>query len=137
MVVGTGYFDVFERDFYSAIYAAYYGPEIQSMELLPDCFEAEERSSYETPEVLHLVSGRDLFGMVCLANKVPEISITNNEKLTSFRSFHSGLCQSITDLNVHKNAKRSDDFETHRGHSSKTSSIVSDASHQNSIWVGP
>ncbi|KAG5069946.1 hypothetical protein JHK85_002323 [Glycine max] len=90
-------------------------------------YEAEERSSYETPEVLHLVSGRDLFGMVCLANRVPEISITNNEKLTSFRSFHSGLCQSITHLNVHRNAERSDDFETHQGHSSKTSSIVSDA----------
>ena len=28
MVVGTGYFDVFQRDFYSAIHAAYYGPEI-------------------------------------------------------------------------------------------------------------
>ena len=36
MVVGTGYFDVFERDFYSAIHATYYGPKIQSMELLPD-----------------------------------------------------------------------------------------------------
>ncbi|KAG4988747.1 hypothetical protein JHK82_031081 [Glycine max] len=127
MVVGTGYFDVFERDFYSAIHAAYYGPKVQSTKLLPDFFEAEERSFYETLEVLHLVSERDLFGMVCLANKVPEISITNNEKLTSFRSFHSGLCQSITNLNIHKNAKRLDDFETHQGHSSKTSSIVSDA----------
>ncbi|KAL2951760.1 hypothetical protein AAZX31_19G071600 [Glycine max] len=34
-VVGTGYFDVFER-FYSTIHAAYYGPKIQSMELLLD-----------------------------------------------------------------------------------------------------
>ncbi|CAJ1929383.1 unnamed protein product [Sphenostylis stenocarpa] len=129
VVDGTGYFDVLERDFYSAIHAAYYGPEIDSMpmELLPDCFEAEERSSYDTPEVLHLVSGRDLFGMVCLANKVPEISTTNNEKLTSFRSFHSDLSQSITNMNVHRNAERSDDFETYEGLSSKTSSIVSDA----------
>ncbi|XP_027359928.1 uncharacterized protein LOC113868497 [Abrus precatorius] len=128
VVVGTGYFDVLERDFYSAIHAAYYGPEIDSvpMELLPDCFEAEERSSYETPEVLHLVSGRDLFGMVCLVNKVPEISTTNNEKITAFRSFHSGLCQSLTNVNVH-NAERPDDFETDQVHSSKTSSIVSDA----------
>ncbi|KAH1256102.1 hypothetical protein HKD37_03G006284 [Glycine soja] len=36
MVVGSGYSDVFGRDFYSAIHAAYYGPKIQSMELLPD-----------------------------------------------------------------------------------------------------
>ncbi|KAG5053680.1 hypothetical protein JHK85_006190 [Glycine max] len=36
MVVGSGYFDVFGRDFYLAIHAAYYGPKIQSMELLPD-----------------------------------------------------------------------------------------------------
>ena len=36
MVVGSGYFIVFERDFYSIIHAAYYGPKIQSMELLPD-----------------------------------------------------------------------------------------------------
>ena len=33
MVVGSGYSDVFER-FYSTIHAAYYGPKIQSMELL-------------------------------------------------------------------------------------------------------
>lgn len=129
VVVGTGYFDVLERDFYSAIHAAYYGPEIDSipMELLPDCFEAEERSSYETPEVLHLVSGRDLFGMVCLVNMIPEISYTENEKLTSYRSFHSGLCQSITDVNAHRNMERPDDFGTEQGHSSKISSNVSDA----------
>lgn len=127
VVVGTGYFDVLERDFYSAIHAAYYGPDIDSlpMELLPDCFEAEERSSYETPEVLHLVSGRDLFGMVCLVNKNPEISSANNEKLTSFRSFHSGLCQSIS--NIHWNAERLEDFGTHQAHTSKISSNVSDA----------
>ncbi|KAK7406479.1 hypothetical protein VNO78_08106 [Psophocarpus tetragonolobus] len=129
VVVGTGYFDVLERDFYSAIHAAYYGPEIYSMpmELLPDCFEAEERSCCETPEVLHLVSGRDLFGMVCLANMVPEISTTNNEKLTSFRSFHSGLYQSMTNVNIHRSVERSDNFQTHPSQCSNTSSVVSDA----------
>ncbi|BAU00269.1 hypothetical protein VIGAN_10184800 [Vigna angularis var. angularis] len=129
VVDGTGYFDVLERDFYSAIHAAYYGPEIDSMpmEFLPDCFEAEERSSYETPEVLHLVSGRDLFGMVCLANKVPEISTISNEMLASFRSFHSGPCQSVTNVNDYRKAERSDDFEAYQGLGSKTSSIVSDA----------
>lgn len=129
VVVGTGYFDVLERDFYSAIHAAYYGPEIDSipMEFLPDCFEAEERSSCETPEVLHLVSGRDLFGMVCLVNKIPEISSTENEKLTSYRSFHSGLCQSVMDVNTSRNVERPDDFGTQQSRSSKISNNVSDA----------
>uniref|UniRef100_A0A5B7CGR1 J domain-containing protein n=1 Tax=Davidia involucrata TaxID=16924 RepID=A0A5B7CGR1_DAVIN len=100
VVVGSDYFDVLERDFYSAIHAAYYGPVIESMDLLPDCFEAEERSMYGTPEVLHLVSGRDLFGMVCVADKIPEISESYNEKLTSFTSGGSGLCQSIDNVSA-------------------------------------
>ncbi|KAJ0041394.1 hypothetical protein Pint_27939 [Pistacia integerrima] len=82
VIAGTGYFDVLQADFYSAIHAAYYGPLIESMDLLPDRFEAEERSVYETPEVLHLVSGRDLFGMVCLANNNLRLSFACNEKLT-------------------------------------------------------
>jgi hypothetical protein len=129
VVVGTGYFDVLERDFYSAIHAAYYGPEIDSipMEFLPDCFEAEERSSYETPEVLHLVSGRDLFGIVCLVNKISEIPSTENEKLTSYRPFHSGLCQSLTDVDTCRNVESPDNFVTQQSRSSKISNNVSDA----------
>lgn len=80
---GTGYFDILERDFYSAMHAAYYGPEIEFMDLLPDRFEADERSMHTTSEVLHLVSGRDLFGMVCLANKYHELPDAYTEKLTS------------------------------------------------------
>ncbi|KAL0332304.1 UNVERIFIED_CONTAM: Chaperone protein DnaJ [Sesamum calycinum] len=49
----------------------------------PNCFEAEERSTHTTSEVLHLVSGRDLFGMVCLANKYHELSHGYTGKLTS------------------------------------------------------
>ncbi|KAK2967671.1 hypothetical protein RJ640_030542 [Escallonia rubra] len=94
VVVGSGYFDVLERDFYSAIHAAYYGPEIESLDLLPNCFEAEERSAYDTPEVLHFVSGRDLFGMVCISDKVPQLSHTYPEKLTSFASGGSRFCKS-------------------------------------------
>lgn len=94
VVVGTGYFDVLERDFYSAIHQAYYGPEIESTDFLPDRFEAEERSVYENPEVLHLVSGRDLFGMVCVANKNPELSFCSNLKLNSSLSVDMGICQS-------------------------------------------
>ncbi|KAI3665666.1 hypothetical protein L6452_44296 [Arctium lappa] len=86
MVDGTGYFDILENDFYSAIHAAYYGPLIQSMDFLPDCFEADERSVPGTLEVLHLVSGRDLFGKVCIAKKVPELSHAFNEQLPSHQS---------------------------------------------------
>ncbi|KAI4387227.1 hypothetical protein MLD38_005072 [Melastoma candidum] len=87
-VNGTGYFDLLERDFHSAIYKAYYGPVIESLDLLPDSFEAEERSFPGTSEVLHLVSGRDLFGMVCLADKVVELS-----KLMSSRFMGSEVHQ--------------------------------------------
>ncbi|XP_042509455.1 uncharacterized protein LOC122085080 [Macadamia integrifolia] len=93
VVVGSGYFDILEREFYSAIHAAYYGPVIESMDLLPGCFEAEERSDYGTPEVLHLVSGRDLFGVVYLLDKVPELSYAHSEKLDSFMSMLSGMSQ--------------------------------------------
>ncbi|XP_042025359.1 uncharacterized protein LOC121772358 [Salvia splendens] len=80
---GSGYFDLLERDFYAAVHAAFYGPEIDSMDLLPDRFEADERSACTTSEVLHLVTGRDLFGMVCLAKRHRELSDARTEKLAS------------------------------------------------------
>ncbi|XP_028087733.1 uncharacterized protein LOC114288427 isoform X2 [Camellia sinensis] len=82
-------------------------------DLLPDCFEAEERSAFETPEVLHLVSGRDLFGMISLADKVPELSQSYNEKLSSFASRGSGLCQAIENISRQTNSG-SDDIGIHR-----------------------
>lgn len=112
VVVGTGYFDVLERDFYSAIHAAYYGPEIESMDFLPDCFEAEERSVFETPEVLHLVSGRDLFGMVCLVNKFPELSFCSNKKLHSSTSM--GICESGDNVSISVNFNGVSDVENSR-----------------------
>ncbi|CAH8317515.1 unnamed protein product [Eruca vesicaria subsp. sativa] len=84
---GTGYLDELEEDFYSAVRAAYFGPDVESVELLPDCFEAEERSVYDTREVLHLVSGRDLFGMVCLVDKFLELSSACSKKLALSSSF--------------------------------------------------
>ncbi|POO00758.1 Terminal organelle assembly protein [Trema orientale] len=111
VVVGTGYFDVLERDFYSAIHAAYYGPEIESMDFLPDCFEAEERSVFETQEVLHLVSGRDLFGMVCLVNKFPELSFSGKKKLHSSTSFDMGICQSGENVSISMKFDGTGDFE--------------------------
>ncbi|KAI3441022.1 J domain-containing protein [Psidium guajava] len=90
VVTGTGYFDILEGDFYSAIRAAYYGPWIDSLDLLPDRFEAEERSFHENLEVLHLVSGRYLFGMVCLVNKIPELASALHDKLNYYQSVGRG-----------------------------------------------
>ncbi|KAL5706888.1 hypothetical protein ACHQM5_024997 [Ranunculus cassubicifolius] len=104
VVSGSGYFDEIERDFYSAIHAAYYGPVVETMDLLPDCFEAEERSTGGIAEVLHLVSGRDLFGFVCLVNKHPELPHPCYERLTSFTSDESGLCQSVKDTSTNINS---------------------------------
>ncbi|KAJ4880208.1 Chaperone DnaJ-domain superfamily protein [Raphanus sativus] len=88
---GTGeYLDELEEDFYSAVRAAYFGPDVESVELLPDCFEAEERSVYDTREVLHLVSGRDLFGMVCLVDNFLELSSACSKKLALSSSSFMG-----------------------------------------------
>ncbi|BAS86514.1 Os03g0761700, partial [Oryza sativa Japonica Group] len=43
VATGSGYFDKLESELYTAIHAAYYGPDVRSVDLLPDCFEAEER----------------------------------------------------------------------------------------------
>ncbi|XP_078430324.1 chaperone DnaJ-domain superfamily protein isoform X2 [Wolffia australiana] len=90
---GTGYWGELESELYSAIRAAYYGPGIDSAALLPDCFEAEERSVEQTPEVLHLVSGRNLLGIVYIADGAPRLSQGDVGKLkasslTSFQSSH-------------------------------------------------
>lgn len=101
LVTGSGYLDELERDFYSGIHAAYYGPLVESMDLLPDCFEAEERSSFGTPEVLHLVSGRDLFGIIRLAGKVPELSSFYHKKLPSYY-------QTLGDTNMETESLKAD-----------------------------
>ncbi|XP_068657236.1 uncharacterized protein [Aristolochia californica] len=94
IVVGSSYLDRLESEFYSAINAAYYGPFIESWDLLPDCFEAEERSTFCTPEVLHLVSGRDLFGIVNIVERVPQISEPASDKLSSFSCQSGSLVMS-------------------------------------------
>lgn len=127
VVVGTGYFDVLEADFYSAIHAAYYGPVIESMDLLPDRFEAEERSAYETPEVLHLVSGRDLFGMVCLVNKIPRLSAACTKKLDCFTSVGLGICRSIENAGIFVNSNVVDIVGISQMHSRNIVSHTSDA----------
>lgn len=111
VIVGTGYFDVLQADFYSAVHAAYYGPVIESMDLLPDCFEAEERSVYETPEVLHLVSGRDLFGMVCLVNDIPRLSFVCNDKLVPSTFDYFGTCQPMENASSSVNSNIINDVQ--------------------------
>ncbi|XP_072952529.1 uncharacterized protein [Typha angustifolia] len=93
VATGSSYFDKLENELYSAIRAAYYGPLIESMDFLPDCFEAEERSVYETSELLHLVSGRDLFGIIYVADDVPELSHGFHEKLEPFDHIMRGVSQ--------------------------------------------
>ncbi|PIN18392.1 Molecular chaperone (DnaJ superfamily) [Handroanthus impetiginosus] len=119
-ISGSGYFDVLERDFYSAMHAAYYGPEIESMDLLPDCFEAEERSMHTTLEVLHLVSGRYLFGMVCLPNRYHELSHASTEKITS----GLGSVQLADNVNrqLQSNAAKGQNFSKQSIHSDHPSS---------------
>ncbi|KAG2535032.1 hypothetical protein PVAP13_9NG044900, partial [Panicum virgatum] len=99
VATGSGYFDRLESELYKAIHAAYYGSDVESMDVLPDCFEAEERSVYETSELLHLVSGRDLFGIVSVADSIKELSYACREKLTE-----SGLRASGFSANVPRNA---------------------------------
>uniref|UniRef100_A0A0D9VZB9 J domain-containing protein n=1 Tax=Leersia perrieri TaxID=77586 RepID=A0A0D9VZB9_9ORYZ len=96
VATGSGYFDRLESELYTAIHAAYYGPDVQSVDLLPDCFEAEERSVYETPELLHLVSGRDLFGIVSLAKRVQELpdACPEKRKLSGFKTY--GVSQNVS-----------------------------------------
>lgn len=107
VATGSGYFHKLENELYSAIRMAYYGPLIESMDLLPNCFEAEERSAHGTSEVLHLVSGRDLFGIVNLVDRVPELPYIFHEKL---RPDYSMACQ------VHQHGSRQSVVGANRVH---------------------
>lgn len=112
MTSGSGYFDILERDFYSAMHAAFYGPEIESIDFLPDRFEADERSMHTTSEVLHLISGRYLFGMVCLAKKYRELSNARTEKLASSSLCSVQLADSASGK-LHSDANKGKDFQDH------------------------
>lgn len=53
-------------DFYTALRHAYLGPALTDLQRgqFPDCFEGDERSTLDTADVLQLVSGRQLLGVV-------------------------------------------------------------------------
>lgn len=57
-----------ESDFHTALRHAYLGPRLDDLQhgKLPDCFEADERATQSTNEVLQLVSGRLELGSVRL-----------------------------------------------------------------------
>ncbi|XP_022977331.1 uncharacterized protein LOC111477682 isoform X1 [Cucurbita maxima] len=110
-VVVTDYFDELERDFYLAMHVAYFGPTIESMELLPDCFEAEERSTHETSEILHLVSGRDLFGIVSFAEEVAKVASATSGKSISSTSRCLNITQAIENVSSCVNLTREEEFE--------------------------
>ncbi|KAH7616045.1 hypothetical protein NADE_000880 [Nannochloris sp. 'desiccata'] len=57
-----------ESDWHTALRHAYLGPRIDDLQhgQLPDCFEADERATQNTNEVLQLVSGRQELGSVRL-----------------------------------------------------------------------
>jgi hypothetical protein len=105
VVTGSGYFDRLESELYTAIHAAYYGPNVESLDVLPDCFEAEERSVYETSELLHLVSGRDLFGVVTVANIALELTDAYHQKLAP-----SGVTISEVTANISRNVNKGSVF---------------------------
>uniref|UniRef100_A0A7N0T5F0 J domain-containing protein n=1 Tax=Kalanchoe fedtschenkoi TaxID=63787 RepID=A0A7N0T5F0_KALFE len=106
LVVGAGYFDVLEHDFYSAVRAAYYGPVIEDWDLLPDCFEAEERSYDWTPEVLHLVSGRDLFGKICVVDRVDKIQQSFRERLEGSTSSGSQCNNYVNEISNYMDSQK-------------------------------
>ncbi|KAH7277189.1 hypothetical protein KP509_39G038200 [Ceratopteris richardii] len=60
-----GFYDAFRVNLQEAMQRAYFGPQIEDdIWALPDCFEAEERTEASDMELLHLVSGQKLIGLV-------------------------------------------------------------------------
>ncbi|KAG6551094.1 hypothetical protein Mapa_007329 [Marchantia paleacea] len=90
--VGSGWEEDLRAETQSALKKAYFGPPVSEREGLPECFEAEERAQPDLPEVLHLVSGRQLFGLVRLVQvslleggtyAAPSLPQTHNDEVDS------------------------------------------------------
>ncbi|KAG8098263.1 hypothetical protein GUJ93_ZPchr0013g37487 [Zizania palustris] len=134
VATGSGYFDRLESELYSAIHAAYYGPDVESVEFLPDCFEAEERSVYETSELLHLVSGRDLFGIVSLSDRVQVLSDACSEKLTPSGLETHGI-SSFGSTNMEKGSMHTDPIYIHKREMDNNDNPQSDAYKDIELWI--
>lgn len=62
--VGRGFREHFHGQMQSALRKAYHGPQVFEDQGIPDSFEADERAEPGVPDILHLVSGHNLFGSV-------------------------------------------------------------------------
>ncbi|KAH9297688.1 hypothetical protein KI387_029370, partial [Taxus chinensis] len=96
-----------EGELHSAIRAAYFGPSIESTYMLPDCFEAEERSDSTVSEVLHLVSGRHLFGVVSFADRMFMLPHEPSSNATYLPSYTMPIYTSIEQICTNKKLKKS------------------------------
>lgn len=132
---GTGYFGELESELYSAIRAAYYGPVIESASHLPDCFEAEERSGEQTPEVLHLVSGRDLLGIVYIADSVPLLSHGSVGKLDSSSLKYPQPRQFRQDINTKIVSVSPEGFDNNEFHGEHCDDHVPDAYRDLEVYI--
>ncbi|XP_057833813.1 uncharacterized protein LOC131044500 isoform X2 [Cryptomeria japonica] len=104
--VGSGLREYLEGEIHSAIRAAYFGPSIESTYTLPDCFEAEERSDSTVSEVLHLVSGRHLFGVVCFADTFINLPHEPSSNATCFPSYTMPIYPSMEQMSTKEKLER-------------------------------
>ncbi|CAA7393567.1 unnamed protein product [Spirodela intermedia] len=132
---GTGYFGELENELYSAIRAAYYGPVIESAGHLPDSFEAEERSGEQTLEVLHLVSGRDLLGIVYIADSVPRLSHGSVGKLDSSSLKCPQPRQSHEDINTKIISVSPEGFDSNEFHGGHCDDHLPDAYRELEVYI--
>lgn len=85
---------ILKHEFHAALQTAYFGPPLPSglnPGQFPDCFEADERSSAETDDILHLVFGRQVLGVVRLRRSLNALNGDPcDDKLPlSHESFHT------------------------------------------------
>eukprot|EP01018_Ginkgo_biloba_P040215 Gb_16312 [translate_table: standard] len=106
--LGSGLHEYLRSEFYAAIRAAYFGPAIDTTNVLPDCFEAEERSQPGISEVLHLVSGRNLFGVVCFADRTFVLPHERFSGVPHLQSLTMQTQTSLAQVHTDKKAKNSD-----------------------------
>lgn len=84
---GDGFEERVRGEVHSALRKAYFGPTVRSP-TLPSCFEAEERAQPGgVMDVLHLVSGRQLLGVV---RQVGGFFLPEEEKAAGFLPFDRG-----------------------------------------------
>ncbi|BBN15515.1 hypothetical protein MPTK1_6g20170 [Marchantia polymorpha subsp. ruderalis] len=116
--VGSGWEEDLRAETKSALKKAYFGPPVSDREGLPECFEAEERAQPDLQEVLHLVSGRQLFGLVRLVQvslldrgtyAAPSLPQTRNDEVDS-SSQTNDQTQVFTEMKFHTDAAQAPEY---------------------------